>query len=151
MTTARRLPPIARALGYAGLLPQLLAVLTLLSGDLDWRFVALAAAYAYAALILSFLGGLWWGLAAKSPDRAPTWVWVAGVVPALVAFATALPWMIGGEWPGPSLVVLAVAIVATLPVERSLDRRGLCPQGWMRLRTHLSLGLAALTFAAALL
>jgi hypothetical protein len=151
MSNAPVLPPIARALGYAGLLPQAAAVLALLSGNLDWRYIALAAAYAYAALILSFLGGLWWGLAAHAPKQAPAWIWVAGVVPALVAFATGLPWMTGGDWPGPSLLVLAIAILATLAVERNLHRRGLCPVGWLQLRTHLSLGLGALTFAAALL
>lgn len=145
------LPPIARALGYAGLLPQVAAVAMLFAGGLEWRFIALGAAYAYAALILSFLGGLWWGLAARATDRAPAWIWVAGVMPALIAFATAIPWMTGGDWPGPSLAVLGLSILATLAVERTLDRRGLCPGGWMRLRTHLSLGLGGLTLLAAVL
>jgi hypothetical protein len=145
------LPPIMRALGYAGLLPQLFAVAALLTGGLAWRFTALALAFAYAALILSFLGGLWWGLAAREPQRAPPWVWVAGVTPSLVALATTVPWMVGGEWPGPSLLVLGVAILGTLAIDRALDRRGLCPPGWVRLRTYLSLGLGALTVAAGLL
>ena len=151
MTQIVALPLSARLLGYAGLLPQVAAVGVLLAGGLEWRFIALGSAYAYAALILSFLGGLWWGLAARAVDRAPKWVWVAGVVPSLVAFATAIPWMTGAEWPGPSLAILGAAILATLAVERSLDQCGLCPEGWLRLRTHLSLGLGGLTLVAAAL
>jgi hypothetical protein len=151
MTAQRSLPPILRTLGYAGLLPQAFAIAALLIGGLEWRFTALSFAFAYAALILSFLGGSWWGLAARSPGAAPTWVWAAGVTPSLLALVSAVPWMIGGEWPGPSLPVLGAAIVATLAVDRMLDRRGFCPPGWLRLRAHLSLGLGALTLAAGLL
>ena len=145
------LPPVTRWLGYAGLLPQAAAVVVLLSGDLDWRFVALSSAFAYAALILSFLGGLWWGLAAASADRAPTWLWVASVVPSLFALITAVPWMIGAAWPGPSLVALGVALLAALLVDRRIVALGLAPQGWMALRVPLSLGLSALSIVAAAL
>jgi hypothetical protein len=60
------------------------ALLLLASGSSDHRFSALALAFAYAALILSFLGALWWGLAAAQPARAPEWVWPAGVAPSLL-------------------------------------------------------------------
>ncbi len=145
------LPPLTRWLGYAGLLPQAAAVAVLLSGDLDWRFVALSSAFAYAALILSFLGGLWWGLAAAGADRAPVWMWVASVVPSLFALITAVPWMIGAAWPGPSLVALGVALLAALLVDRRIVALGLAPQGWMALRVPLSLGLSALSIVAAAL
>lgn len=145
------LPPITRALGFAGLLPQAAAVVALLSGAPDWRFIALAGAFAYAALILSFLGGLWWGLAAASADRAPTWLWVASVVPSLVALATAIPWMVGAAWPGPSLVALGLALFAALLVDRRIVALGLAPSGWMALRMPLSLGLGALSIVAAAL
>ena len=145
------LPPVTRWLGYAGLLPQAAAVVVLLSGDLDWRFVALSSAFAYAALILSFLGGLWWGLAAASADRAPTWLWVASVVPSLFALVTAIPWMVGAAWPGPSLVALGLALVAALLVDRRIVALGLAPRGWMALRMPLSLGLGGLSILAAAL
>ncbi len=145
------LPPIARWLGFAGLVPQAAAVALLASGDLDWRFIALSGAFAYAALILSFLGGLWWGLAAANTGRAPAWLWVAAVVPSLFALTTAIPWTIGGTWPGPSLVALGVALVATLLVDRRLVALGLAPDGWMALRVPLSVGLGALSIVAAAL
>ncbi len=145
MATRPALPSLAGTLGYAGLLPQAAAVLLLATGSPDYRFSALALAFAYAALIFSFLGALWWGLAAAQPDRAPLWVWPAGVMPSLLALAACVPWAVGAEWPGPSLVALALGIAATALVDWHLDRLGLCPPGWLRLRVHLSLGLAALT------
>ena len=62
-TTA--IPGAAMVLGAAGVLPQVAALVAVLAGDPAWTFGALALAYAYAAIIFSFLGGLWWGLAAR--------------------------------------------------------------------------------------
>lgn len=143
-----RLPTIARALGLAGLLPQGAVVAVLVFGGADVRFTALSVGYAYAALIFSFLGGLWWGLAAMGGARTPGWAWVAAVTPSLLALATAWPWATGGTWPGPSLVVLGVAIAASLIVDLRLKAAGITPDGWLALRAPLSLGLGVLTVAA---
>ncbi len=144
------LPPLARMLGFAGLLPQLAVVALLLGGDVGMRFTALSLGYGYAALIFSFLGGVWWGLAAMGGARTPAWVWVAAVVPSLLALATAWPWATGGTWPGPSLIVLGVAIMASLLVDLRLKAIGLTPGGWILLRAPLSIGLGLLTVVAGL-
>ena len=149
-TATGGIPPIARLLGLSGLLPQLAAVALLLSGDPQSRFSALAIAYAYAAIILSFLGGLWWGLAARA-DSPPRWLWFASVAPSLIALVTAWPWMVGLRWPGPSLVVLGISLIAALLVDRALVKAGIAPPGWMKLRMPLSLGLGVLTMLAAAL
>ena len=145
------LPFAARALGLAGLLPQVLVVAALVMGGADAWFAALSLGYAYAALIFSFLGGLWWGLAAKAGTRAPAWAWVAAVVPSLLALASAWPWATGGTWPGPSLIFLGLAIGASLIVDLRLKAAGVTPGGWLALRVPLSLGLGSLTLAAGLL
>jgi len=139
---SRDLPALARALGYAGLLPQVFAVLA--TFDAETRFIGLAAGYFYAALILSFLGGLWWGVAATSRD-APGWLWAAAIAPSLIAFASGIPWMIGGDWPGPSLIILGVCLIGSLLVDRSLSRGGFVDDRLYRLRVALSLGLGGLT------
>lgn len=144
-------PGLATRLGFAGLLPQLAAVAALLSRDLAWRFTALALAYAYAALILSFLGGLWWGLAAADAARAKGWMWLVAVTPSLVALASAVPWAIGAPWPVPSLLLLGIALIAALAVDAAFVRAGSVPPGWLRLRMPMSLGLGTLTIACALL
>lgn len=151
MTDRRRLPPIARVLGFAGLLPQAAAVAVLVLGGTDVRFAALSLAYAYAALIFSFLGGVWWGLAAAADGPAPRWVWIAAVLPSLLALATAWPWATGQTWPGPSLVALGLFIAASLFVDLRLKAAGLTPEGWLALRAPLSLGLGLLTLASGLI
>lgn len=137
-------PRTARLLGLAGLLPQLAAGYVLLENNADWRFTALAMAYAYGALILSFLGGLWWGLAAQAKNP-PGWIWYAAVMPSLIAFASAWPWATGAPWPGPSMIALGVALIASLGVDWQLQRTGVAPGWWLELRLPLSIGLGGLT------
>ena len=134
-------------LGLAGLLPQLWALTMVLFGDPADAFSALALAYAYAALIVSFLGGVWWGLAAQARETVPGWIWFAAVTPSLVALASAIPWATGVAWPGPSLDILGIALIAALVMDCKLVRLGLCPQWWLGLRVPLSVGLGVITLA----
>lgn len=131
---------IAFALGFAGLLPQLGAALLAWLEIGDGALIALA----YAALILSFLGGMWWGLALFRRSGQSVLVTLA-VVPSLVAGAilalAAVHLPIG-------LVAMGSAIMLTLPVDRWLVARGATPANWMRLRVPLSVGLGALTIVA---
>lgn len=138
---------LPRLLGFAGLLPQLTCVLAAWFGGSEWHYSALAIGWAYAALIFSFLGGLWWGLAAGANARGeavPKWLWVASVIPSLIALITIIPWLIGEPWPGPSLMLLGISIaVSPLLVDRHLSN--LTPSWWMGLRWPLSLGLGGLS------
>ncbi len=148
MTTQPRtsggVPRTAMLLGYAGLLPQLLAVVLVLNGG-QWSWVALAAGFAYAALIFSFLGGVWWGQALSMPE-APRWIYGAAILPSLVALALFTPWLFGARWPGPSLFWLGLLLGASPLVDRAI---GAAQPRWMRLRWHLSLGLGGLTLVLA--
>ena len=128
---------VAFALGLAGLLPQIGAAALGWAGLYDGGLVAIA----YGALILSFLGGMWWGLAMFRRLGQSLLVTLA-VVPSLVAGAilalAAVHLPIG-------LVTMGSAIMLTLPVDRWLVAQGAAPANWMRLRVPLSLGLGALT------
>lgn len=143
-------PRLPRLLGFMGLLPQVFALFILWLDDPAWSFAALALSYFYAATILSFLGGMWWGMAARA-DRPPGWIFIAAVLPQLIAFFSAWPWVVGAAWPQPSMILLGFTIVATLPVDRALYRRGIAPLWWMSLRMPLSIGLGLLTVIGALL
>ena len=143
----RAVPAIAIGLGYAGLLPQALALALVLFGGPAWRFTGLSLSFAYAALIFSFLGGVWWGLAAQSDQTLPRWVWLASVAPALLSLASAWPWAAGDKWPGPSLLALGLAIALSVIVDIRLKQLALTPPRWLMLRLPLSLGLGGLTFA----
>jgi hypothetical protein len=129
-------PPVsdtARWLGYAGLVPfvlgaLLLWVLVLVRAEAH-SFAALALS-AYAALILSFLGGIHWGLALRlTAPPASLFVW--GVVPSLVAWMAVLMPAYAG------LVVHGVMLAVCYLV----DRRVYPAHGighWLTLRFRLS-------------
>lgn len=121
--------PLARALGYAGLLPFIAgAAATLLLADAAQARAAHALA-AYAATIVAFLGGIHWGLAARGRASAAQFAW--GVVPSLIAWgALLLP-------SRTALLVLAAALVACYAVDRVVWRvQGLA--AWLRLRFALT-------------
>jgi hypothetical protein len=144
----RQIDPSAKWLGYAGLLPQFFAVLMLID-DSSLRWIAIAAGYGYAAFIFSFLGGVWWGLG-LSAQNPPRWLFAAAVTPSLIALATYLPWTLGWDWPTLSLWILAISLFASPLVDRALARSITLPEGWLRMRTQLSVGLGLLTFMLAL-
>jgi hypothetical protein len=128
-------------LGWLGLVPALAALGTALLGPGEWREFAFRAGALYAGLILSFLGGAWWGLATRaSPEKA--WrLYIVAVVPSLAAAALLLVMTPMG------LVLMGLIIAATLLVDATLAAEGLTPANWMRLRVPLSLGLGAATIA----
>jgi hypothetical protein len=142
------LPAAARWLGYAGLLPQVIAVAMLLD-DATLKWIAIAGGYGYAALIFSFLGGVWWGLALNAA-KPPSWLFPVAVLPSLVALASYLPWIWGLEWPEPSLWILALSLLLSPLVDSALGRHIPLPAGWLRLRVHLSTGLGLLTMVLAI-
>lgn len=148
----RDVPTKARALGLAGLLPQAALLIAVWLGPAEWRAPAMTLAALYAALILSFLGGTWWGLAASAPaaERRASlgWLWMAAVLPSLVALACLAPLAMDWRWPEPSLMMLGAALLVVLGVDaRAVE---IAPRWWMQLRVPLSIGLGALTILIAL-
>lgn len=142
------LPPQLTALGLVGIVPQAACVLVavMMPGG---RWFALAAGCCYAAVILSFLGGLWWMAVLIDPQRS-AFGYLAVVVPSLVGWAAMLPWCVGWRWPGPSLVVLAACLLASPLVDRALPATASLPAGWLRLRILMASGLGLTTLALAL-
>lgn len=145
------LPSLARILGFAGLLPQAFLLAALVLGGPDVRATALGLAFAYAALIYSFLGGVWWGLAAAAHAPVPRWIWAVAVLPSLFALGCAWPWVTGQAWTGPSLVVLGALIMSSVLVDLKFRSLGLTPAGWLNLRLPLSIGLGFMTLVAGLI
>lgn len=145
--TDRPLPPPARLLGPAGLIPFAGLAAGIWAG---WPGAGPALA-AYGATILAFLGAVHWGLALVAPPVAPSGVpepgrgaaaalaWARlglGVVPALLAWvALLLPLPTG-------LGLLACGVLATAAVETVATRAGWLPSAYLRLRWLLSAGAA---------
>ena len=126
----------AQRLGYAGLIPFVLgAALVWVVSDEAYPYVTLALS-AYGAVIVSFLGGIYWGVAFQQPQPQPR-LWVWGVVPSLLAW-------VGVMMPPESgMVVLGAVLLLCYAV----DRRLYPPLGlsrWLVLRFRLS-AVAALS------
>lgn len=143
-------------LGYAGLLPNLVALGWALAlrgnpGGAPVVYALAMSAQVYAALILSFLGGMWWGVAALRVAPGRLWPWLAmAVAPSLWAAAAFLSAWIAPPPLGIALV-LGAGLVLALFGDARLVRAAMVPAWWMRLRAPLSIGLAVETVAAALL
>ncbi len=140
MIDRAKLPPrAALVLGAAGLLPTILALGVLLLARRPEQDLAFRAAGIYGAVILSFLGGSWWGIAVSRghPRDLPFWLGVA-VLPALAGWAAAM-------FMGPGAVAgLSGLFLACLWVDRELGRRFVAPEWWLSMRLPLSLCMAGL-------
>jgi hypothetical protein len=122
-------------LGYAGLAPFVLltALMWLVDGEL-LPFVSIALG-GYAAAIVSFLGGVHWGIGfmrgQTDPANAPAFHFVWGVVPSLLAWlALMMPAYA-------ALPLLGLVLVACYAVDRSTYP----PSGlgrWLPMRLRLT-------------
>ena len=129
-------------LGYAGLFPQIAAVATcFFSAESD---VGPMFAFAYAALILSFLGGIWWGFAMRATQRQGHIATLA-VLPSLFGTGVILLSIAHVLPLGLALVLMGSAVITTLLIDRRLVDTAHAPTGWMTLRIPLSVGLGGLT------
>lgn len=152
MSERGRVGPVAHALGFAGLLPQAAVVgclIFLRGGTREALWPLPLVALIYPAVILSFLGGMWWTMALRRAAGQGVLAAVA-VLPSLAATAFLI---LSGLFDALDLILagLGSAIVMTLLMDRYLERLGEAPEGWMYLRVPLSLGLGVLTIAAGVL
>lgn len=148
-----RIPALAKWLGYAGLVPQLVSLGLLLRGPSEWHDRALAFGIVYAALALVFAGGAWWGLAAAAPAaerrRSLGWLWVAAALAPALAICGGLAFASGVVPAEPILVGLGAALLVSLGVDARLGP--LAPPWWMALRVPLAIVLGAATLGLAFL
>jgi Protein of unknown function (DUF3429) len=133
--------PIGLRLGYAGLFPFLLgAVLAWLVRD-DAHFYTILGLTNYAAVVVSFLGAIHWGLAFRQAVPSPSpYIW--GVVPSLMA------WVASMMPPNAGLVVHGVMLIVCYVVDRRLYP-ALGASAWLTMRFRLSAMAALCCFLAA--
>ena len=134
MDSVKLSPHTAGLLGYAGLIPFVLAALAI---HVPWPGAALSTTIflSYGAVILAFLGGIQWGLAlTPGVERANERV-VVGVLPALIAWPLlVLP------APATAIIVLAAGFAALWLWERR--RCAITGPAWYpALRTRLTLAV----------
>lgn len=126
----------AQRLGYAGLIPFLAFTL---GGLLDvYGEHAIRLFVIYSALILSFLGGIHWGVAMQSggtPTRALKWSMIPSII-GLGAFVAGIWWS-----PLTLLTILALTHLFWL----NFEKRHLAEQLWyLELRNRLTFTVVAL-------
>ena len=137
--TALYQPPVsdtARLLGHLGLVPFVLGAALVWVVNAEAHPYATLALSAFAAVVVSFLGGIYWGLGFRlSAPPASLFVW--GIVPSLVAWiAVMMPASAG-------LVVHGVMLLVCYAVDRRIyPTQGL--SHWLTLRFRLS-AVAALS------
>jgi len=136
-------PLPAAVLGGGGLVPFAVGALGLWLAPVPWDTFAFNALMYYAAVILSFLGAVHWGLALAAGTADWTRLgW--GVAPALVGWVALLIAAPVG------LLVLIAAFVAHYWVDARAAAAGLAPPWYPRLRRPLTIG-AVLALGSALI
>ncbi|MBZ1349937.1 DUF3429 domain-containing protein [Alcaligenaceae bacterium LF4-65] len=140
-----RIPRAALLPGLLGLTPFWALALSTLAGTGIDPLLALTALIMYGAIILSFVGALWWGLAIHAPANAPRdtlFVW--SVIPALIGWFATL------ALPDVGLRMLMAGLALQWVLDGMLMRKvpELIPSWMFRLRTMLTFGaLGALGLA----
>jgi ABC-type proline/glycine betaine transport system permease subunit len=136
-----KVPSSAGWLGGLGAAPfiGLAGAMPFLAGNL--RQLVAHALVAYGAIILSFLGGVHWGMAIGSPSSTYHGKLKArltlSVIPSLAAWAALLV----AETTG--LCILAAAIAAMLWVDTRATRMGQAPPWYPKLRIPLTCAVVA--------
>lgn len=141
------LPRPVVTLGLAGILPQAACLFIAITAPGE-RWFALAAGCCYAAVILSFLGGMWW-MVGLLTGRTHADFYAVAVMPSLIGWASLLPWCFGWPWPGPALGVLGLCLLASPLVDRWLAKQLEWPPAWLRLRVAMATGLGLATLGLA--
>lgn len=145
MSPSTRTPLAALIPGLLGLMPFWgFALATVLDLGVD-PLLALMALIMYGAVILSFVGALWWGMAVHAPVSAPRATMFAwSVVPALIGWASTL------TTPETGLRMLMAGLALQWLLDSMLRRKlpDLMLDWVFRLRTMLTgAALSALGFA----
>jgi hypothetical protein len=128
---------IAARLGYAGLAPAIVLALWLLGipDDHPWRAQTIALLAGYAAVVLSYLGGIRWGIALSGSGEDAGRVFALSVLPAIGGWAALFI-------PAPySFVLLAVAFAAHGAWDTLSAQQGTMPEWFAKLRMQLTAGI----------
>jgi hypothetical protein len=146
MDKSVKIPRPAYVLGWAGVLPFAgLCLMTLDNGSgAAVRFEPMLISY--GAIILSFMGGVHWGLAMiKSTGEdahVQPWHFALSVTPALIG------WVATQLETSPALAVLAVAFLTLLIVDTAWASGNCAPAWYGRLRLQLTSAVLACLSAA---
>ncbi|WP_349570861.1 DUF3429 domain-containing protein [Azotobacter salinestris] len=132
-------PYLSRLLGFVGLLPFVIGALALWFIPTNWKSVVLTALLNYAAVVLSFMGAIHWGLAmcagADRGDRRALAQLGLSVIPPLVGWlAVSFRLSVAVAIP-----LLLLAFVLLYLADLQAIRLGLAPAWYRPLRKPLTI------------
>ena len=126
-----QLQQLAKTLGYAGLAPFIVfSIGTWLT--LPVMANAHSVLLTYAAIILSFMGAIHWGLAMAQNSRIATIQLGASVLPALLGWLALLIPMLYGYG------LLAICFIVLLIADKYASGKGLLPDWYLPMRMVLT-------------
>jgi len=86
---ARRLPVAAFVWGWAGVIPFVALACAIVLADEQWKHYASNTLVSYSAVILTFMGGVHWGVVMVRTQTS-TLLYFTGIVPSLFAVGSIL-------------------------------------------------------------
>ena len=122
----------AKLLGYAGLIP----FITFSTGcwvPLPYVTDALSVLIAYAAIILSFMGAIHWGMAMSATDKGHSQFMIVSVIPALAAWVALITPVI------PALVILLFGFIALYLYDSAVEKSQDFPAWYVPMRRDLTI------------
>jgi len=147
MIHERKIPRAPLVLGVAGLVPFWILALALVTGiGFGYEPSSLAfALVAYGAVILSFTGGIRWGIAVTAEEQEPAArEYVISVVPSLLGWSVLL---LPSDW---QLGTLATLIILVGLFDYGMVCREVAPEWFGRLRLILTGGAGVALIIAAI-
>ena len=124
-------PHLTLAWGWAGVVPFILLSWASVQSDLGLAGFATTTLVPYGAIILTFMGGIHWGLAMDRGEHAGK-LFNTGILPSLLAVAAiVLPYR-------SALFVLVLGFIGLLVLDRRLVRESIVPAWYGRLRLQLT-------------
>ncbi len=144
--SGRDFPIVAKLLGYFGVIPFVALALCLVAGvDLNAYGVenGVQLLLAYAAIIISFIGAVHWGIALNSAAESQARLYTYSVVPALLAWAW---WFLSAKF---ALIGMAVTVVALYFIDRQW-LKDIVPVAYLTMRLHLTIVVSLSLLLAAI-
>ncbi|WP_395373064.1 DUF3429 domain-containing protein [Marinicella sp. W31] len=132
----------AKVLTYLGAIPFIIAVLIglnihvsfpeILGGDIAYAsFKAKALVHSYAVVILSFLGGIQWGISLREPVTRRLYI-----VSNVIALAAWLSLIVFTKSEG--LIIVLLGFIVALWVDQKAHNRGMIPSWFWQLRIKVT-------------
>ena len=134
---------IAKILGYAGLIPFI--IFSIRSWiEIPYLHNTIFVLITYAAIILSFMGAIHWGMAMSKTDNKQNKYFITSVIPALAAwFSLLIPEFF-------SLIVLLIGFILLISYDLAVEKPQGFPNWYIPMRIKLTF-VVLLSLVSALL